>query len=224
MLVLLVEDDPSLAELVIEFFEEEGVECDHTGNGLHAIELITEHRYDVVVLDINLPGCNGLEVCDHLRRYGFATPCIMLTARDSLDDKLAGFDQGADDYLIKPFALPELMARVNALLKRHQHNASFAIGDLVISPEQHQVVRGEEIIQPSPDEWRLLLLLAKASPKVVKRSAIEDHLWPQGVPSDDAFKMAVYRLRKAIERPELPTLLHTVRGVGLALKVQDEKQ
>ena len=220
MIALLVEDNTSLAELVIEFLEDSGIECDHTFSGLNAIELTKTNSYDVIVLDINLPGCDGLEVCKTLRNDGNNTPCIMLTARDSLDDKLTGFNVGADDYLIKPFAMAELVARIQALTQRNQHTKIIRIEDLSVNIANHServVHRGSTQIQLSPDEWRTLIALAKNSPNVVSRTVLEDLLWPDGAPSMDALKMVIYRLRKCIDIPGCTPLVHTIRGVGIAL-------
>lgn len=219
MLVLVVEDDRSLAGLVIEYLTEEGIECDHACNGPQAIHLMRENSYDALVLDINLPGCSGLDVCAAIREEGCNTPCIMLTARSSLDDKLAGFDAGTDDYLIKPFAMAELVARLNALVNRHKHVRKLQIADLQIDLDTREVTRGSQPLSLSPDEWKLLCLLARKSPAVVPRQTLEDLLWPEGAPSSDAFKMAIYRLRKSLHPPGTEPLLQTLRGIGVALRV-----
>jgi len=219
MLVLLLEDEMTLAQLVVEYLEEENIECDHASNGPQALRLILDHEYDVVVLDINVPGLDGLQVCELVRKQGINTPIIMLTARDALQDKLAGFKGGADDYLVKPFAMEELVARIEVLSRRRQRSSVIQIGDLDISIDEKKVWRGGAVLNLSPDEWRLILLLARNSPSVVNKMAMEDEIWPQGMPSPDAFKMLVYRLRKSIERENSSPLLHTIRGVGLALRV-----
>ena len=218
MLILLVEDDLSLAELVIEYLETEGMECDHAFAGPQAIELIKQTNYDVIVLDINLPGCSGLEVCEEMRQLGVTTPCIMLTARGSLEDKLSGFDAGTDDYLVKPFAMAELAVRIMAQSKRQRISSVLTIADLEIKSDSHQVFRGGKEIKISPDEWKLLLHLAQKSPQVVSRTELEDLLWPDGESSADALKMVIYRLRKAIDTKGLSPLIHTVRGIGVSLR------
>ena len=222
MIVLLVEDNTSLAELVVEFLEDSGIECDHAFNGLNAIELVKANSYDAIVLDLNLPGCDGLEVCESLRGDGNNTPCIMLTARDSLDDKLMGFAVGADDYLIKPFAMAELVARIQALTQRNQHTKVIHIDNLTINIANNSeriVHRGSVKIQLSPDEWRTLITLAKNSPDVVSRTELENLLWPDGTPSGDALKMVIYRLRKCVDIPDCLPLVHTIRGIGVVLRV-----
>lgn len=219
--VLVVEDDRALAALIVEYLDEEDMVCDLACNGLQAIELIRQNSYDALVLDINLPGCNGLDVCAALRAEGCNLPCIMLTARNTLEDKLAGFDVGADDYLVKPFAMAELVARINAIVTRHKHTKPLQIGDLQIDFAKRTAARGSYSLQLSPEEWKLLCHLARKSPAVVTRIELEDVLWPEGAPSQDAYKMAIYRLRKSLHLENATPLLHTVRGVGVTLRVQD---
>ncbi len=219
MLVLLLEDEITLAHLVVEYLEGENIECDHASNGQQALQLIVDNEFDVVVLDINVPGLDGLQVCELVRKQGINTPIIMLTARDGLQEKLAGFEGGADDYLVKPFAMEELVARIQVLAQRRQRSSVIRIGDLDINIDEKKVRRSGVALNVSPDEWRLLLLLARNSPGVVSKVVMEDEIWPQGMPSPDAFKMLVYRLRKSIELENSSPLLHTIRGVGLALRV-----
>ena len=219
MLVLLLEDEKTLAQLVVEYLAEENIECDHASNGQQALQLIINNEHDVIVLDINVPGINGLQVCEQVRAQGVNTPIIMLTARDALSDKLAGFKGGADDYLVKPFAMEELVARIQVLAHRRQRSSVIQVGDLEVIIDEKKVQRNGVVVHLSPDEWRLILLLARKSPSIVNKIDLEDEIWPQGVPSTDAFKMLVYRLRKNIETNEDFPLLHTIRGVGLALRV-----
>ena len=218
MLVLLLEDEKTLAQLVIEYLEEENIECDHASNGQQALQLIAGNAYDVIVLDINMPGLNGLQVCQQARAQGINTPIIMLTARDALQDKLSGFKGGADDYLVKPFAMEELVARIQVLAQRRQRSQVIQVGDLELIVDEKKVQRNGAALHLSPDEWRLILMLARKSPSVVNKIDLEDEIWPQGLPSADAFKMLVYRLRKNLESNNDAPLLHTIRGVGLALR------
>lgn len=218
MLILLVEDDLNLAELIIEFLGDEGIECDHSANFQSALELIEANRYDAFVLDVNLPYGNGFAICEAIRQAAIAAPILMLTARTELEDKLTGFNKGADDYLTKPFALPELAARLQALGRRHEHNDCLQIRDLHIYVDRAYAIRGKRKITPSPEEWKLLLYLARKSPAVVSRETLESHLWPHEQPSDNALKMAVYRLRKLIDIDADVPLVHTVRGQGIALR------
>lgn len=221
MVILLVEDDLSLAELVIEYLSDEGYDCDHAANGDHALELILNNPYEVIILDVNLPRRDGFEICKSVRSSGITTPIIMLTARGDLDDKLSGFELGANDYLVKPFAMPELVARLNVQSGRNLHSPCINISDLAISPEQYKAQRGEHSLKLSREEWKLLLHLARKSPNVVSREALEDLIWPDGAPSNDALKMAIYRLRKTVDANGMVPLIHTIRGVGIVLKASD---
>ncbi len=218
MLALLLEDEVSLAQLVVEYLQDESIECDHATNGRQALQLIKDQTFDALILDINMPGLNGLQVCEQVRQSGINTPIIMLTARGDLQDKLKGFDLGADDYLVKPFAMEELVARIQVLARRRQRSQVICIGDLSLNLDEKKVQRNQVNIHLSPDEWRLILVLARNSPAVVNRITLEDEMWPQGAPSKDAFKMLVYRLRKALDVDGLPPLLQTIRGAGLALR------
>jgi DNA-binding response OmpR family regulator len=217
MLVLLVEDEKELASLVMEYLEAQGIECDYCDNGDVAISRILEQTYDIIILDINLPGKNGFEVCDTLRAQGINTPCIMLTARHSLDDKATGFQSGADDYLVKPFAMQELVMRLQSLYTRGKKAKKLKVEDLELDVERREAIRGSRVLKLSPDEWRLLLLLVRNAPDVVTKSKIEEAIWPDGLPSSDALKMLTYRLRKQIDTSNDKTLLKTERGIGLSL-------
>ncbi|MEH6343795.1 MAG: response regulator transcription factor [Bermanella sp.] len=218
MLALLLEDEVSLAQLVVEYLQDENIECDHAANGRQALQLIKGQTFDVLILDINMPGLNGLQVCEQVRQLGINTPIIMLTARGDLQDKLKGFGLGADDYLVKPFAMEELVARIQALAQRRQRSNIICISDLNLNLDEKSARRNQFNVQLSPDEWRLIIVLARNSPAVVNRVTLEDEIWPEGVPSKDAFKMLVYRLRKTLNIDGLPPLLQTIRGVGLALR------
>ncbi|MBI2381504.1 MAG: response regulator transcription factor [Gammaproteobacteria bacterium] len=218
MLVLLVEDDRDLAASVLEYLEAEGFEADYAGDGDTAWQRLQATSYDALVLDLGLPRRDGLDLCQSLRAAGIATPCLMLTARDRLDDKLAGFAAGADDYLIKPFALAELTARLRALGLRHRHRQDLDIAELHLDLARRQASRGGRALELGAKEWQLLVELARASPAVLSREQLEDRLWPDGPPSENAFKMVVYRLRLALDTEGESPLLHTLRGQGFALR------
>jgi len=219
MLILLVEDNRDLAESVLEYLALEGFDCDYAAEGNLALQLLLENRYDAIVLDVNIPHVDGLTLCQQLRAAGIATPCLLLTARDSLDDKLRGFACGADDYLVKPFAMAELVVRLHALCRRHQHTHTLKIDNLVLNLATHQASRGGKLLTLSAKEWTLLLALARKSPKVLSREQLEDLLWPNGAPSKEALKMMLYRLRQEVDAKDAPPLLHTLRGVGTALRL-----
>ncbi|OUS25042.1 two-component system response regulator [Gammaproteobacteria bacterium 45_16_T64] len=221
MIILLVEDEVDLAELTIEFLDSENIDCDYANNGQQAIQLIKDHSYDAIVLDINLPQKNGFDVCQEIRDQGISTPCLMLTARDSLDDRLEGFKRGTDDYMIKPFAMEELCARLHALYRRSHPSSSapmIIIGNLSINISTREAARNNRTLELTPIGWRLLQLLAQSSPSIVSRNQLEDHGWPHEDVSKDAFKMQLYRLRQQLSQQGESALLHTIRGVGFCLK------
>lgn len=219
MLILVVEDNRQLGANVVEYLEGEGFECDYSERGDQALSLASEHNYDMIVLDIMLPGMDGLAVCSALRERGVGTPVLMLTARDSLDDKLLGFDVGADDYLVKPFALPELVARLRALLKRrHEDSGVLQVGDLRLDLSARVAERRDRLIDLNPTCWTLLVTLMRSSPAVVSREKLESAVWGDQTPDSDALRSHLYQLRKAIDKPFDKPLLHTVRYVGITIR------
>lgn len=219
MLTLVVEDNRKLASNIVEYLEGEGFECDYAERGDHALALALEQPFDVIVLDIMLPGIDGLTVCERLRSQGIATPILMLTARDTLDDKLQGFRVGTDDYLVKPFALPELVARLRALVNRKSEPSRLLqVGDLTADLRTRMVERDGRPIQLNPTCWELLITLMRASPAVVSREQLESSVWGDRVPDSDALRSHLYQLRKAIDKPFDRPLLHTFRHVGVALR------
>jgi DNA-binding response OmpR family regulator len=224
MLVLLVEDEVPLAKLVCEYLEGEGFEVDHAIKASQAMALLDKHDFDVLILDINLPDMSGFEFCKQIRERGINIPTIMLTARHSLEDKEQGFLAGTDDYLVKPFAMQELVMRLTALSQRANRSDKITLGKLQLEVSRNKaLILGNEI-SLTPDEWRLLLLLSREN-KTVAREKIFDQLWPDSIGTDDGFKMLLFRLRKTIsltlESAQLPddTLqIKTVRGIGLRLE------
>jgi len=223
MLVLLVEDETDLAELVIDYLETEDIECDYAADGLMAASLIEQNQYDVIILDVTMPKLDGFSLCRQLQQKGITTPIIFVTVRDQLDDKLTGFELGADDYLTKPFELDELVARLKVLANRkHAVQPHFELDDLVIDYDLREVRRSEQLLALSPTQWQLLTLLAKYSPQVVDKVTIEDHIWPDQEANKDMLKTLVFRLRSIVDGPEQKTLLHTIRGAGICLRLLDE--
>lgn len=224
MLVLVVEDNRDLGASVLDYLEMKGIECDYAERGDHALQLIKENSYDVLVLDIMMPGLDGLSLCQALRKHGCTSPVIMLTARDTLEDKLAGFEAGADDYLVKPFDLPELEARLIALNKRQSMPAeagTLKVADLELNLETHQATRQGNLIDLSPACWKILVALMQASPKVLSRETLEKTLWQDSPPDSEALKSHLYTLRKLVDKPYDKNLIHTLRGVGVALREDD---
>ena len=220
-LVLLVEDNRSLSEMVGEYLESKGFGVDYAGDGVDGLRLATDNSYDVIILDLMLPRMDGIEVCRKLRGEAKkSTPVLMLTARDTLADKVGGLDAGADDYLVKPFAIQELEARVRALIRRDRRQVSaevLRVADLVLDTSSLRATRGGAELQLSPIGLRLLTILMRESPRVVTRRDIEREIWGDGLPDSDTLRSHLYNLRKAIDRPFGKQLLHTVQTAGYRL-------
>ena len=217
--LLLVEDDIDLATAVIEYLEMESIQCDSAYNGLAGLNLIENNDYQVIILDLNLPKMDGLEVCKKMRDQGNNTPVLMLTARDSLDDKVTGFNAGTDDYLVKPFAMEELIVRVKALsLRRSGQLNSLNVGDLYLDLTQKSVKRGDQSLKLSPSCFKILEILMRESPKTVSREKIMQGLWGDDQPDSNSLKVHIYKLRKELERCQGSCLLHTVPGHGFAIR------
>ncbi|MEM7540615.1 MAG: response regulator transcription factor [Pseudomonadota bacterium] len=219
--VLVVEDHRDIAEMVVDHLAEKNVDVDYAADGNQAWRLLCANQYDAVVLDVMLPGIDGLEVCQRLRRERNSDIAVlMLTARDALDEKIAGFDSGADDYLVKPFDLEELAARLGALLRRRHgklESAILSVGDLVLDLKTRQVERGGRTLAVTPIGFKILHLLMRESPRVVERSAIERTVWGDIPPDSDALRSHLYTLRKAVDKPFSQALIKTVHGAGFRL-------
>lgn len=218
--ILIVEDQRDIAESIGDFLTLHGHIVDFSGDGLTASHLATQQSFDLYILDIGLPGMNGLALCQLLRQNPLSTtPILFLTARDRLEDKLAGFDAGGDDYLVKPFQLAELLARVNALLKRcrNHRETCIQIADLEIDTNQSTVTRNHTLIELSPIGYQLLLTLAKASPNLVTKQQLENEIWQDFVPDSDAIRSHLYSLRKKVDKPFSTPLIHTVSKRGFRL-------
>lgn len=194
---------------------------DFAYDGLTGMHLATTNLYDAIVLDINLPGINGFKICSKLRQDAhISTPILMLTARDQLDDKLEGFSTGADDYLVKPFDMPELEARILSLTRRQRgelDKAVYIVHNLEFNTRSMQVTRGGKNIQLSPTCLRILRILMRESPKLVTREQIEHELWGDFVPDSDTLRSHLYKLRSAIDKPFDTPLLETKQGIGYRL-------
>jgi DNA-binding response OmpR family regulator len=220
--VLLVEDHRQLAQTVVEFLEQEGALVDYASDTTLARTLVQEHHYDILVLDVMLPGEDGYSFCQYLRKeLALDTPVIFMTARDQLDDKLEGFARGGDDYIVKPFALPELVARVQALVRRERREVApnlLTVADLQLDPARQEVRREGQILKLSPTAFRILRILMRESPKVVSREQLEHELWGDLVPDSDALRSHLYNLRKAVDKPFEHALLETLPGVGFSIR------
>ena len=216
--IILVEDHRQLAQTVVEFLEQEGATVDYAGNTSLARELVQEHHYDLMLLDVMLPGEDGYSFCQYLRKdLALDLPVIFMTARDQLEDKLEGFDRGGDDYIVKPFALPELAARVSALIRRQRKEVT-ANTLQVADPARQEVRRDGQLLKLSPTAFRILRILMRESPRVVSREQLEHELWGDLVPDSDALRSHLYNLRKAVDKPFENALLNTLPGVGFSIQ------
>lgn len=219
---LLVEDDLDLATAVIDYLALEGIECDHAANGVAGLSLIQNQRYDVVILDLNLPKMDGLEVCAKLRASGLDVPVLMLTARDTLDDKLGGFSAGADDYLIKPFAMEELIVRAQVLSRRRSGQVTLlsAEGVELDLTTQTATCDGQEM-KLTPIGYKLLETLLRASPNSVSRDKLVQSVWGDEQPDSNSLKVHMYHLRKAVDGQSGIKRIQTLVGRGFALKREE---
>jgi len=226
-LVLLVEDNRGISEMVGEFLERRGYSVDYAADGVTGLHLAVSNSYDVVVLDLMLPGMDGLDVCRKLRQDAKkSTPVLMLTARDTLEDKVTGLDAGADDYLVKPFEVKELEARVRALIRRDRRQVSqevLRVGDLVLDTATLRLTRAGKDLQVSPIGLKLLSILMRESPRVVSRRDIEREVWGDMLPDSDTLRSHLYNLRKVIDKPFQSTLLHTIHSAGYRLADLDSE-
>jgi DNA-binding response OmpR family regulator len=221
---LLVEDNVSLAQTVIAYFDLEGIDCDYASTGSQGLDLALSNDYQAILLDINLPRMNGLAVCEVLRNRGVDVPVLMLTARDSLADKLAGFDAGTDDYLVKPFELSELTARVKALAKRRSLLAQqLEVGPLLMDLSLKTACRHGQILSLTPTCWTLLEILMRESPNVVSREKLQNAIWKgSDLPDSNVLKVHLYKLRQQVDKPFSTKLIHTVAAHGFAIRVPND--
>lgn len=219
--VLLVEDHRDLAITVSDYLQNLSYIVDFAEDGLTAVNLATANHYDVIILDIMLPGLDGFQVCEQLREKAqLSVPIIMLTARDQLDDKLQGFAQGADDYLVKPFELAELEARIAVLIRRSRgemDRQELSVHDLVLNTRTLEVTRAGQSLKLSPTCLRILKILLRESPNIVTREALERELWGDLLPDSDTLRSHLYNLRKVIDKPFDKPLMQTIPGVGFKI-------
>lgn len=223
--ILVIEDNPDLAANVCDFLEAKGHVIDVAGDGVTGLHLAVTHEYDAIVLDIVLPGMDGLTLCKKFREEARrTTPVLMLTARDALDDRVAGLDCGADDYVLKPFALRELEARLKALARRASSAhapGTLKVADLEFDPALVRVTRGERRISLPPIPLKMLETLMRASPRVVKREELERAVWGDAPPDSDALRAHLYTVRAAIDAEGETPLVHTLRGIGYRIAAPD---
>src|SRR5438270_718320 len=220
MRILLVEDEIKMARAVRRGLEQEGYGVDVVADGDEALFRATEQDYDAIVLDVMLPGRDGFEVCRTLREGGRWAPVLMLTARDAVEDRIRGLDAGADDYLVKPFAFGELLARLRALIRRgpQERPAVLEVGDVTLDPAAHRVTRAGQSVELSAREFALLEYLMRNPGDVLTRRQILEHVWDYNYDGlSNVVDVYVGYLRKKLERPFGRPLIRTIRGVGYAM-------
>ena len=223
MRVLVVEDDPAIAAFVVRGLQEAGYTVDHAADGDTGTRLALGERYDAAVIDLMLPGRDGLSLIEEMRASGVVTPVLILTAKRSVDDRVRGLQTGGDDYLTKPFAFPELLARIQALVRRATRAPEptrLVVADLTLDRLTRQVERRGQPIELRPREFALLELLMRNAGRIVSKTMILSQVWGYSFdPGSNVVDVLVFRLREKIDRDFDPPLLQTVRGIGYVLKV-----
>lgn len=220
MRILVIEDNRDILANVLDYLQLKGYTVDCAQDGVSGLHLAVSEHYDLIVLDIMLPGMDGYQVCQRLREDASRdTPIIMLTARDELDDRLKGLRSGADDYLIKPFALSELVARIEAILRRSQGGSrhTLEVADLSYDLDTLQVSRAGQPLKLNRTGLELLELLMRRSPAVLRRAVLEEALWGEELPDSDSLRSHIHQLRQVVDKPFASPLIHTVHGVGYCL-------
>ena len=224
MRILVIEDNTDIAANLGDYLEERGHSVDFAADGVTGLHLAVVNDFDAIVLDLNLPGMDGVEVCRKLRNDARKqTPVLMLTARDSLENKLAGFDSGADDYLIKPFALQEVDVRLNALARRGRGPKPRVLttGDLEYNLDTLEVRREGKLLQLNPTALKILQSLMDASPAVVTRQELETRVWGEELPDSDSLRVHIHGLRAVIDKPFGTQMIQTRHGIGYRIAVPE---
>jgi DNA-binding response OmpR family regulator len=225
MKILVIEDDADIASNIGQYFEDKGHQLDFAYSGNQGLELATGNRFDLIILDLMLPGKDGITVCREFRENARQdTPILMLTARDTLDDKISGFEAGTDDYLVKPFSLLELEVRVNALARRGQAkkpSTIITIDNLELNHDTMQVTRASHPIKLKPKAFKILEYLMQNADRVIPRGELIEQIWTDDLPEGDPLRVHIHSLRKKIDKPFEQKLIHTVHGIGYRLGSDD---
>jgi DNA-binding response OmpR family regulator len=226
MNLLIVEDNPDIVANLFAYFEPLGHTLDIARSGDAGLQSASRNSYDAIILDLTMPGMDGLELCRRLReQYRIATPVLMLTARDTEQDKLAGFQAGADDYLVKPYSLRELDARLKALLRRARNELVqyvLRLDDLELDTGTGQATRAGKPLALTPTGYKILLALLRHAPKLLSREALEREVWGDHPPESDALRTHIHALRQALDKPFERPMLLTRPGAGYRLVGRDE--
>lgn len=221
MKLLIVEDNPDIVANLFAFLEPRGYELDVANNGISGLTMAAQTAYDAVVLDLTLPGLDGLDVARRLRTdFRRATPILMLTARDTLEDKVLGFDSGGDDYMVKPFSMVELDIRLKALVRRARGAlvpSELRFADVCFDPRTFEATRAGQRLQLTPTGYKLLAALLREAPMLLSRDALEQEVWGDERPDSDALRTHIHALRLALDKPFDRPLLKTLPGIGYRL-------
>lgn len=223
MKILLIEDDKKISAFIVKGLKEEFMNVDHAFDGKDGLYLAEINRYDILIIDWMLPKLSGLEIIKKLREKGVATPILILTARGDIDDKVKGLESGADDYLPKPFAFKELIARIRALHRRSSYGEKLILqaGDLQLDPLKREVKRAEKVIDLSAKEFELLELLLRYKGRIVTNTMIAENIWNlETSVESNVINVTIYHLRNKIDKEFNTKLIHTVRGSGY--RINDE--
>jgi len=225
MKILIVEDEPRSREFLVKGLRESGFIVDAAADGEEGFYRVRESEYDLVVLDIMLPGRDGWSVLEQMRALGRQTPVLFLTARDAVEDRVRGLELGADDYLVKPFAWAEFLARVRTLLRRapQRVNETLLVGDLELDLSRMKARRGSRVIDLTAKEFQLLSFLARRTGEVLSRTTLAEQVWDMNFSADsNAVDVAMGRLRRKVDEPQERKLIHTERGLGYTLEDRNE--
>ena len=221
--ILVVEDNKQVSEVIFEYFEALNYQLDYAATGTLGLNLARKHKFDLIILDVMLPGIDGIAICQTLRAEGNHTPIIMLTARDTNQDILLGLSIGADDYVVKPFDLTLLEARINAVMRRTKtpitQQNELIVGPLKLKTNEHLVFRNEQQIKLNPSCYKILHRLMEQHPNVVSKADIENTLWPDDLPDQDILRKHIYQLRSKIDKGFEQELIITVPKIGYKLNV-----
>lgn len=222
MQILLIEDSQEVAEVIYDYFEDTDFEFDYAATGILGLCLAQQQQFDCIILDIMLPGIDGLSLCSQLRAEGNNTPIIMLTARDTNADMLTGLREGADDYIVKPFDLELLEARIISVTRRSSGSGfktHLSCGEIKMDLSSHQVWRDDTEVKLNPSSFKILKLLVEKHPAVATKRDIEDLLWPDDLPDQDILRKHIYQLRAQVDKPFKQEIIKTVPKLGYKLKV-----
>lgn len=226
MTILIVEDNKEILSNIHEYLTLQNYTADCAQDGLTALHLLATNEYQLIILDVMLPGVDGYSICERVRQdLKSNVPIIMLTARDALDDRIRGFQSGVDDYLIKPFFLSELGARIQAILRRSQNANSglLSVDELTLNTELLEVKRASTDINLNKTSLKILEYLMRKSPAVVRKNQIEEHIWGDDIPESDSLRTHIHQLRNAIDKPFAYPLIHTAHSIGYSVRKENDK-